>query len=143
MSDLVEQAQAREWFYRYELPDGTTLLFDAGELDPTTDRYNSPRQTPPKPDGTRRPFEWITDYIRRMHPDPQNPVLDYGVRTHFHDDHLGDAHSMAPAHREGGFLRTGFIRVCSEFPVRKIIDRGHPDYDYPIHHESDRLKRHF
>jgi len=25
MSELVEQAQAREWFYRYELPDGSTL----------------------------------------------------------------------------------------------------------------------
>ena len=32
MSDLLEQARAREWFYRYELPDGTVLpcTHDAG-----------------------------------------------------------------------------------------------------------------
>jgi hypothetical protein len=125
------------------LPDGTTLLLDAGELDPTTERYNSPRQTAPKPNGSRRPFEWITDYIRRMHPTPQDPVLDYAVLTHFHDDHLGDAHALSPAHHEGGFLKTGFAGVCSAFPVRRIIDRGYPDYDYPIPSDSDSVKRHF
>lgn len=125
------------------LPDGTTLLYDAGELDPTTERYLSPRQAPPRPDGSRRPFEWIAAYIRRMHPTPQHPVLDYAVLTHFHDDHVGDAHDLSPAHHEGGFLKTGFAGVCSEIPVRRIIDRGYPDYDYPIRSDSEMLERHF
>ncbi|RKX34043.1 MAG: hypothetical protein DRP71_08375 [Verrucomicrobia bacterium] len=125
------------------LPDGTTLLFDAGELDPTTERYNSPRQAAPKPDGSRRPFEWISDYIRRVHPTPQDPVLDYAILTHFHEDHLGEAHTRAPTHPKGGFLKTGFTGVCSELPVKKVIDRGHPAYDYPIRLDSDRLKGHF
>jgi hypothetical protein len=34
MSDLLDQVHAREWFYRYELPDGShTATYHAGSLD--------------------------------------------------------------------------------------------------------------
>ena len=41
------------------LPDGTTALIDAGELDPTDPRTMSPRNTPAKPNGDRHAGEWI------------------------------------------------------------------------------------
>jgi len=34
MSDLLELMRSREWFYRFELPDGTTTpTYRDGELD--------------------------------------------------------------------------------------------------------------
>jgi hypothetical protein len=42
----------------YILPDGTTILFDAGELDPTDPRTKSKRNTPIRPDDSKRPYEW-------------------------------------------------------------------------------------
>src|SRR5882757_9466824 len=50
----------------YILPDGTTILFDAGELDPSEARTTSKRNTPIRPDDSRHPYEWIVNYIRQV-----------------------------------------------------------------------------
>ncbi|MFB3829719.1 MAG: ComEC/Rec2 family competence protein [Bryobacteraceae bacterium] len=89
-------------------PDGTTLLADAG----ATARQD--RVTPPRPDGSRRPGEWIARYIRRVAPDGAAPQLDYLLITHFHDDHLG-----------------GLADVAAAIPIGKVLDRGWPDYNWP------------
>ena len=54
-------------------PDGTTMLADAG----ATGRKD--RVTPPRPDGSRSPGEWITRYILRVAPSGSPPQLDYGL----------------------------------------------------------------
>src|SRR6266496_795694 len=43
------------------LPDGTTMLLDAGELTGSSPRYVSPR-----PDASHTPGEWIVRYVRHM-----------------------------------------------------------------------------
>jgi beta-lactamase superfamily II metal-dependent hydrolase len=64
-------------------PDGTTLLIDAGAVP---DRPG-PELGPARPDGSRSPGEWIARYIQ--HFSPRNPAtLDYGLVTHYHDDHM-------------------------------------------------------
>src|SRR4051812_35873687 len=72
----------------YILPDGTTMIVDAGELDPTAARTTSPRNAVIRPNDSKRPYEWITDYIRQFAP-PKTAVIDYALITHFHDDHFG------------------------------------------------------
>lgn len=58
-------------------PDGTTMLANAG----TAGRKD--RVTPPRPDGSRRPGEWIGRYIRHMAPAGAAPQLDYVPRRDF------------------------------------------------------------
>jgi beta-lactamase superfamily II metal-dependent hydrolase len=87
------------------LPDGTTMVIDAGH------RQNvPPRATPPKPDASRLPGEWIARYVRAM----GAAAIDYGYLTHFHDDHMNALRDVA-----------------ERVPMRKMIDRGWPDYAYP------------
>src|SRR5687768_8921532 len=87
------------------LPDGTTMLIDAGQ------RQNvPPRATLPKPNGSRPPGEWIARYITAM----GATAIDYGYLTHFHDDHMN-----------------ALVDVAGRVPMRKMIDRGWPDYAYP------------
>jgi hypothetical protein len=69
-----------------------------------------PRATPPKPDASRRPGEWIARYARTM----GASAIDYAYVTHFHDDHLN-----------------AMVDVGSRIPIRKMIDRAWPDYAYP------------
>src|SRR5690348_11346554 len=69
------------------LPDGTTMLIDAGNGGNLP-----PRGTPPKPDPSRTPAEWIVRYVRAMGAER----IDYALVTHFHDDHMG---AMAPVIR--------------------------------------------
>ncbi len=103
-------------------PDGTTMLLDAGDGGNLP-----PRGTAPKPDAFRTPGEWIARYIRHMAP---SQFLDYGYLTHFHDDHMGHpaaASNVAP----GGYKLTGITEVGDVIPIKRMLDRGWPDYNYP------------
>ncbi len=86
-------------------PDGTTLLIDAGNGGNLP-----PRGTPPRPDGSRTPGEWIARYARAI----GATAIDYGYLTHFHDDHMN-----------------AMVDVAERIPIRVMIDRGWPDYAYP------------
>ena len=45
-------------------PDGTTMLFDAGDRDPNAiDRYAPLKIAPARPDDSRSPGAWIAAYI--------------------------------------------------------------------------------
>ncbi len=87
------------------LPDGTTMMVDAGHR-----RNVPPRATAPKPDASRPPGEWIARYLRAM----GAAAIDYGYLTHFHDDHMN-----------------AVVDVASRMPVSKMLDRAWPDYNYP------------
>jgi len=112
----------------YILPDGTTLLFDAGELDPTNPRTLSKRNTVIRPNGSKHPFEWIVHYIRQVSPLKEKAVIDYAVISHFHDDHFGSWYSSAPSSADGKFALTGITGVSSLVPVSCLVTR---DYNYP------------
>lgn len=91
-----------------QLPDGSTLLIDAGAAGdgiPYTD---------PRPDGSRRPGQWIAAYIDRVLPKDAPRRIDTAVVTHLHVDHMG-----------------GLADVQAALPIARLIDRGFPSYDYP------------
>jgi hypothetical protein len=85
-------------------PDGTTLLIDAGAAPVTTDNT----MVPARPDGSRRPGEWIARYVLAHAPSKH---LDYFLATHIHPDHV-----------------SGLADVQSAIPVAVCIDRGFPNY---------------
>ena len=87
------------------LPDGTTMLIDAGDGG-----ARPPRATPPKPDGSRTPADWIVRYVRAM----GGSRIDYGYLTHFHDDHMG-----------------AMPGVARSIAIGTMLDRAWPDYNYP------------
>ena len=110
----------------YLFPDGTTLLVDAGEIARKTERH-----TPDRPDGFMRAGEWITRYIRHaLRHDPE-PVLDYALVTHFHEDHLGEVREDTPLAACGAYRLSGLTEVGDKLPIGKLLDRGWPDYNYP------------
>src|SRR6185436_3469657 len=87
------------------LPDGTSLLLDAGDGG-----NPPPRGTAPRPDGSRPTAEWIARYVRAL----GVSAIDYGYLTHFHDDHMN-----------------AIVDVAARVPIKKMFDRGWPDYGYP------------
>jgi len=111
------------------LPDATTFLVDPGEQDPTDPRTLSARQTPLVPNYTRRPYEWIADYVRQYMPADRKPELDHVLITHYHSDHYGHVYLGAPYDSSGHYLKTGITGLGSEMPIRHLMDRG---TDYPM-----------
>ena len=117
-------------------PDGTTMLLDAGEMDPRGERIYSMRNSRMHPDYSKKPYQWIVDYIRSVHPAKEEATLDYGFITHFHSDHYGAYYPEAPKSTKGDYLLTGVTGVGDLIPISMMIDRGYPNYDYPIHTKS-------
>jgi len=112
-------------------PDGTTVMIDAGSIWPADDVRKF--EIDPKPNGSRRPGEWIARYVsRHMKAAGLEPGIDYAILTHFHDDHMGACWPGAPMSKYGPYRTTGLSDVAETVPIRKLIDRGYPDYAYPV-----------
>jgi hypothetical protein len=107
-------------------PDGTTILIDAGTTeDPLTVSCAQ------KPNAHMRPGEWIASYILRQMKAAGRKDLDFALATHIHPDHVGDVGPKNPPAEHGDYQLTGMSDVDELVPIRRLIDRGFPDYDYP------------
>ena len=63
------------------MPDGTTMMIDAGD--------NAKAKDTQHPDASKMPGEWQAIYIKHFLsqlPDKEN--LDYALVTHLHNDHI-------------------------------------------------------
>ena len=108
------------------LPDGTTLLVDAGAAI-----AGRAPLAPPVPDDGRRAGEHIARYVRRMMPAGREPAIDYAVLTHFHPDHMGFTTDSSPPSAHGDYRLAGITDVAEAVPIHTLLDRGWPDYDFP------------
>lgn len=70
-------------------------------------------------------------YVKRHLPD-SSAGLDYALITHFHADHYGQVVAGSPLSATGAYRLTGITQVGDAIPIRTIIDRGWPDYRYPV-----------
>lgn len=126
MLDIHQISSGRGNAALYIFPDGTTMLVDCGELPVKT-----PRHTPDRPDSTLPAGQRIVSYIRHaLRHDPQ-PVLDYALLTHFHEDHLGCPSESSPLSQSGTYKLAGLTQVGESLRIGKMLDRAWPDYNYP------------
>ena len=103
-------------------PDGTTMLVDAGNSTGTPN-------ADARPNASRTPGQWIARYVRHML--QGRPVeLDYAVLTHFHPDHMGRVAGTEPMSANGNYRLSGITQVAEDIPIKRLIDRGWPDYSY-------------
>src|SRR5215510_13369510 len=106
----------------YILPDGTTILFDAGEQEPTDPRTLSRRNSTIKPNDSKRPYEWIAQYITQVAPQGRKAVINYAILSHFHDDHMGAWYDAAPKSSKADYRLTGITGVAELIPVEVLLD---------------------
>lgn len=116
----------------YILPDGTTIMMDAGEQSPLDARVYSPRNSVIKPDNSKKPYEWIAWYIQQVSPLKNKAVIDYALITHFHDDHFGSGYPSAPVSSSGKYRLSGITGVGDIIPIHMLLDRAAPGYNYPF-----------
>nr|WP_295106443.1 hypothetical protein [uncultured Caulobacter sp.] len=117
----------------FVLPDGTTMLIDAGEADPEFAKMVAPLKAfPPLPDDKHSAGWWIADYIRQFAPAGRPVKLDYALITHFHTDHMGTITPDKPLSRTGAYRLAGITEVADLIPVATLVDRAAPTYDYPV-----------
>lgn len=105
----------------YILPDGTTMVVDAGEVMAAGDGYIQR-----KPDQGTRPYVTYARYIKHFLPEGKKKV-DYMYLTHFHIDHMGESNGSYPM-GANGYRPTGVSALYDEMPFTTLLDRGYPSY---------------
>ena len=115
------------------MPDGTTLLIDAGETDQDFIKSVAPlRPFPPRPNADHAAGYWIADYIREFAPRDRPVALDYALITHFHTDHMGLVLPSSPLSATGAYRLTGITEVADLVPIKTLVDRAAPTYTTPV-----------
>ena len=115
----------------YILPDGTTLLVDAGEVKKTYKANDTSDEAPveQRPNKSTRPYMVYAKYIKHFIPNNATSV-NWCVATHFHIDHIG-ASNMATetaSAADGGYRKSGLLALHDEIQLFRVIDRSYPDY---------------
>lgn len=105
----------------YILPDGTTLLVDAGEVVGGTIEVEQ------RPNAHTRPYITYANYIKHFLPSGQK-IVDYCVATHFHTDHIGSVDASTESSRVG-YRKSGLLALYDEVPYGHIFDSAYPDYE--------------
>jgi len=115
------------------MPDGTTMLIDAGEADPEFVRSVAPLKAfPPLPDASHSAGYWIANYIHQFAPAGRPLALDYALITHFHTDHIGTIRPTSPMSATGAYRLAGITEVGDLVPIKTLIDRAAPNYTVPV-----------
>ncbi len=104
----------------YILPDGTTLIVDAGEI-PGGETF-----TPQRPNAETKPYITYATYIKHFLPEGKS-AIDYCAPSHFHTDHIGCTDCVVGTAR-AGYRKSGLLALYDEVPFNRILDRAYPTY---------------
>ncbi|MGI6573468.1 MAG: ComEC/Rec2 family competence protein [Fermentimonas sp.] len=121
------------------LPDGTSMLIDAGNYD----RQDYLLMTPALPDTTRQAGEWIARYIERVNPHKDH--VNYFFLSHFHDDHFGEVRNtmQMTTGRDPDYILSGISEVAEQIHFDKLVDSSYPRYDFPREDPNDKHLRNY
>ena len=104
----------------YILPDGTTMIVDAGEV---AEHSGSVAQ---RPNPTTRPYITYSEYIKHFMPKDRG-AIDYCIPSHLHIDHIGCS-ATATESSTVGYRKSGLLALYDKLPYNHIIDGYYPNY---------------
>ena len=118
------------------MPDGTSMMIDAGEY-----YSSSAKAVAQRPAANVRPFKVYTTYAKYFLQNTGHNYLDYFLLSHYHIDHMGQ--KRASYGKSGdGYCRTGVMAVYDDLPIKKLVDRCGPsgspstdDYSVSVYDE--------
>ena len=107
------------------LPDGTTMVVDAGEFSRETSDYKNVLQ---RPDANTRPTKVYGDYIKHFLPRGKS-AIDYMHISHFHMDHMGNLEKEYTKDESGTYTLAGVTALYHHIPFMEANDRAYGNYD--------------
>ena len=100
-------------------PDGTTMLFDCGDM--FRPRYL--KHIPRRPNAGKLGGEWVSRYVQRL---VKDRTVDYFVLSHWHADHAGHPVLRSEKTSDGRTV-CGVTRFAEDFSFRHYFDHQYPD----------------
>ncbi len=107
------------------LPDGTTMVVDAGEFSRESSEYKNVLQ---RPNASIRPTKVYGDYIKHFLPRGKS-AIDYMHISHFHMDHMGNLEKEYAKDESGTYTLAGVTALYHHIPFMEANDRAYGNYD--------------
>ncbi|MBO6170131.1 MAG: hypothetical protein J6O51_09215 [Bacteroidales bacterium] len=115
----------------FVLPDGTSMLIDAGEVVTST---TSPVSVAQRPNSTTRAYFTQSRYMKHFLEATGHNYLDYAIMSHFHIDHFGTPKGKGFIVSSEGYTQTGLMALYTTLPYKKLLDRAwsadDPEYEF-------------
>lgn len=106
------------------LPDGTTMVVDAGEFS----REGEHKNVIQRPSAAIRPTKIYGDYIKHFLPRGRS-AIDYMHISHFHMDHMGNLEKEYTKDETGTYTLAGVTALYHHIPFLEVNDRAYGNYD--------------
>ncbi len=114
----------------YILPDGTTLIVDAGELSSNSESNETGATNknfvPQRPFDGVRPYIVDAKYIKHFLPAGES-AIDYCAPSHFHIDHIGCPKAVTET-AAAGYRKAGLMALYDQVQFDQVLDRAYPNY---------------
>lgn len=109
------------------LPDGTTLLVDAGDLNKNSfsKKYFPLKVSPSLKDSTLTTGKIIKRYLDNSY-NRTVEEIDYFILTHFHSDHFGEIRKSSPLSPTKRYLQTGVSELGDLLRFKRFLVRDYP-----------------
>ena len=115
----------------FMMPDGTSMIIDAGEVVTST---TSPVSVTQRPNSNTRAYFTQSRYMKHFLEATGRNYLDYAVMSHFHIDHFGTPKGKNFIVSSEGYTQTGMMALYTTLPYKKLIDRAwsadDPEYEF-------------
>lgn len=108
------------------MPDGTSLVVDAGEFSRETSEYKNVSQ---RPNSSTRPSLVYANYI--SHFLPKSNTIDYLNISHYHMDHMGNLEKEYTTASAGNYILSGVTALYNHIKFKEVIDRAYPNFYTP------------
>lgn len=109
-------------------PDGTTLLYDLGDMVIKKQNATLPEESTVLPNNSKTPYQWVARFIKEFSPHPD--VLNYVVISHYHFDHIGEWNPNRKTEPHANYKLIGVTGLADEIHIQTLIDRSYPDYEH-------------
>ncbi|MBQ9463619.1 MAG: hypothetical protein IJU68_08220 [Bacteroidales bacterium] len=103
------------------MPDGTSMVIDAGEVVTST---TSPVSVTQRPNSDTRAYFTQAKYMKHFLEATGHDYLDYAVMSHFHIDHFGTPKGKGFIVSSEGYTQTGMMAIYTTLPYKKLLDRA-------------------
>jgi beta-lactamase superfamily II metal-dependent hydrolase len=111
-------------------PDGTTMLFDLGDIKAP---LGNPEYFHLKTNEKYSAAQIVAHYIKSVfHGKKDEHIqIDYGIISHFHDDHFGRIEEDSERSSNDKYYLNGITEIDKYIPITTLIDRAYPEYNEP------------
>lgn len=122
------------------MPDGTSIIIDAGEIGENEELVSRKPSNDSSDPLFARVYKVYTTYMKYFLQNTRHNYIDYALATHYHTDHIGAPKTNYKMSADGSYIVCGLSAIYEDIPIKTLVDRKGPGVgfnDFAHYSEDD------